>query len=133
MKRILCGIVLLAATAVLAQMGPGQSQPGQQPPSTPPTFPDDRQSPRTMPPDQRAPEPTPEASSSEQIEQHITQQFNADPKLAGTNLHAEADEASVVISGAVSTVAQHDLALQIARSYAGDRDVVDKIQVKQQT
>jgi len=133
MKHLLCGIVLLASTAMLAQMGPAQPQPGQQPPSTPPTFPNDQQTPRTMPPDQNEPAPTPEASSAAQIEQQITQQLNSDPKLSGSNLRAEADEASIVISGTVDTAEQHDLALEIARSHAGDRNVVDKIQVKQQT
>ena len=71
MKQILCGLVLLAGTA-FGQMGPGQPQPGQPPQSTPPTFPEGQQSPRqTMPPDQRAPAPTPEATSSEQVQQQI--------------------------------------------------------------
>jgi len=133
MKHIFCGIVVLASTVAVGQMGPAQSQPGQQPPSTPPTFPNDQQSPRTMPPDQNAPAPTPEAVSSEQIEQQITQQITADPKLEGTNLRAEVDEASIVVSGTVNTAEQHDLAMDIARSHAGDRNVVDKIKVKQQT
>src|SRR5262245_5537487 len=130
MKRTLFGIVLLASTVAVGQMGPAQSQPGQQPPSTPPTFPDDRQSPRTMPPDQKAPAPTPEA---EQVEQQITQQLTADPKLEGTNLRTDVDEASIILSGTVNTAEQHDLAMDIARSHAGDRNVVDKIKVKQQT
>lgn len=133
MKHILCGIVLLASTVALAQMGSAQPQPGQQPPGTPPTFPNDQQTPRTMPPDQNEPAPTPEGSSAAQIEQQITQQLSSDPKLAGTNLRAEADEASVVISGTVETAEQHDLALEIAHSHAGDRNVVDKIKIKQQT
>lgn len=133
MKHIFSGIVLLASTMALAQMGPAQPQPGQQPPSTPPTFPNDKEAPRTMPPDQNAPAPTPEATSSEQIEQQITQQFTADPKLEGANLRAQVDEASIVLSGTVNTAEQHDLAMQIARSHAGDRNVMDKIKIKQQT
>ena len=133
MKHIFSGIVLLASTMALAQMGPAQPQPGQQPPSTPPTFPNDKETPRTMPPDQKAPAPTPEAASSEQIEQQITQQFTADPKLEGANLRAQVDEAAIVLSGTVNTAEQHDLAMQIARSHAGDRNVMDKIKIKQQT
>ena len=134
MKHILCGIVLLAAALASAQVGPVQPQPGQQPPSTPPTFPEGRQSPRqTMPPDQQAPAPTPEAASSEQVQQEIMQQFGSDPALSGANLRAEVDEASIVVSGAVDTIEQHDMALRIAQSHAGDRNVVDKIKVKQQT
>lgn len=132
MKRLLCGLVFLAGTAALGQMGPGQPQPGQPPQSTPPTFPEGQQSPRhPMPPDQQAPSPTPEAASSDQIQQQITQQFSMEPKLAGMNLRADVDEASVVVSGIVDTVEQHDLALRIAQSNAGNRNVVDKIQVKE--
>jgi len=48
-------------------------------------------------------------------------------------LRAEVDEASVVVTGTVTTIAQRDLALRIAQSHAADRNVVDKIKVKQQT
>jgi len=134
MKQILCVLMLFVGTAVFGQMGPGQPQPGQPPQSTPPTFPEGQQSPpQTMPPDQRAPTPTPEATSSEQIQQQITQQLSNEPTLASANLHAEVDEASIVIAGAVDTVEQRDLAMSIARSHAGDRNVVDKIKIKQQT
>ena len=134
MKHLLYGVVLFAGTVALGQMGPGQPQPGQPPQSTPPTFPQGQQSPREqMPPDQRAPAPTPEATSSDQVQQQITQQFGTEPKLASANLRAEVDEASVVVTGTVTTVAQHDLALRIAQSHAADRNVVDKIKVKQQT
>lgn len=133
MKHILCGVVLLVSTVAIAQMGPAQPQPGQQPPSTPPTFPNDQQTPRAMPPDQNEPAPVPESSSAAQIEQQIRQQLNSEPKLAGMNLRAEVDEASIVISGTVETAEQHDLALEIARSHAGDRNVVDKIKITRQT
>ena len=134
MKHILCGLVLLAGTVAFSQMGPAQPQPGQPPQSTPPTFPEGQQSPRqTMPPDQRAPAPTPEATSSEQIQQQITQQFSTEPTLAGMNIRADVDEASIVIAGSVDTAEQRDLAMSIAKSHAGDRNVVDKIKIKQQT
>jgi BON domain len=133
MKHILCTIVLIAGTVAYGQMGPGQPQPGQPPQGTPPTFPEGgRQSPRQpMPPDQ--PAPTPEATSAEQIQQQITQQFSTEPTLSGTDLRADVDEASIVVSGTVDTVEQHDVALRIAQSHAGDRNVVDKIKVKRQT
>ena len=134
MKQILCVLMLFVGTAVFGQMGPAQPQPGQPPQSTPPTFPEGQQSPgQTMPPDQRAPAPTPEATSSEQIQQQITQQFSTEPKLAGMNIRADVDEASIVIAGTVDTAEQRELAMRIAKSHAGDRNVVDKIKVKQQT
>jgi len=39
----------------------------------------------------------------------------------------------VTLSGTVNTEQQHDLALRIAHSYAGDRKIVDKIELMQQT
>jgi hypothetical protein len=134
MKRPLCGLALLAGTIAFGQMGPGQPQPGQPPQGTPPTFPEGQQSPRRpTPPDQRTPEPTPEATSSEQVQQQITQQLSAEPTLASTNVRAEVDEASIVVSGTVDSAEQRELALRIARSHAGDRNVVDKIKIKQQS
>jgi BON domain len=132
MKHLLCSLVLLTGTVAFGQMGPGQPQPGQPPQSTPPTFPEGHKSPRQpMPPDQQAPAPTPEATSAEQIEEQITQQFSNEPTLASAGLRAEVDEASIVVSGTVDTAEQHDLALRIASSHAGDRNIVDKIKVKQ--
>ena len=130
MKHILCAFVLLAGTFAFAQVGPAQPQPGQSPQGTPPTFPEGRQTPRQpMPPDQ--PAPMPEAASAEQVQQQITQELTNEPTLATANLRAEVDEASIVVSGTVDTMEQHDMALQIARAHAGDRNVVDKIKIKQ--
>jgi len=134
MKHILCALVLFAGTLAFGQMGPALSQPGQQrgqpPQGTPPTFPEGRQSPRQpMPPDQQA--PTPETTSAEQVQQQITREFTNEPTLANANLRADVDEASIVVSGTVDNAEQHDMALQIARSHAGDRNVVDKITIKE--
>ena len=72
-------------------------------------------------------------SSSHQVEGRILDQLRAEPALARTNLDARVDDSSVVLTGTVDSPAQHDLALQIAQSNAGDRKIVDKIKVKQQT
>ena len=84
-----------------------------------------------MPPDTQA--PPPQTMSTERVEQQITQHLSSEPALASTNIDAKADENSVVLTGSVDTETQHDLAVRIAQSYAGDRKVVDKIKVRQQT
>jgi hypothetical protein len=124
-----CLVLLLAAFA---------QQQGQLPPSTSPqypttpTFPETGQTPRTqMPPDTQA--PPPEALSSEQVEQQITAHLRAEPALAKSDVDAKADEHSVVLTGIVDGEQQHDLAVRIAQSYAGERKIVDKIKVRQQT
>jgi len=71
--------------------------------------------------------------SSERVEQQITQHLSSEAALAKTNVDAKVDESSVVLTGSVDTETQHDLAVRIAQSYAGERKLVDKIKVRQQT
>jgi hypothetical protein len=121
MGRALCGFALLLATLAFAQQ---QAQPT--PSVTPPTsFPEVPQ----MPPDQKA--PPPQGLSALEVEQQIQKRFNTEPMLANTNLGVEADESSVTFTGTVESDLQHDLVLRIVRSYAGDRKLVDKVQVPQ--
>lgn len=81
-----------------------------------------------MPPDQEAP-PNDELSSA-QVEQQIQRGLNSEPKLENTNVSAKTDDRSVVLTGTVNTEKQHDVAMRIARSYAGKREIVDNIKLK---
>ncbi|PYV55435.1 MAG: hypothetical protein DMG96_38220 [Acidobacteria bacterium] len=132
MKYVLSCAVLFLATIVLAQQQ-GQPPPTTNPPyQTPPTFPEGRQAPgQQMPPDTQA--PPAQTMSSQRVEGQILDQLKAEPTLSGTNIDARVDNDSVVLTGSVDTLAQHDLAVQIAQSNAGNRRIVDKIKVKQQT
>jgi hypothetical protein len=65
--------------------------------------------------------PSRQALSTIEVEQQIQEHFNTEPALANTNLTVDADESSVVLRGAVEGDLQHDLALRIVQSYAGDR------------
>jgi hypothetical protein len=131
MKQIVFGLVLLLATAVLAQQ-PGQSSPTAPPQGTRPTFPEDRAPRQQMPPDQEAP-PQGQGLSTPEAQQQIQQGFNSEPMLRNSNVGVHVDENSVILTGTVDSEQQHDLALRIAQSYAGDRKIVDKIKVTQQT
>jgi glucose/arabinose dehydrogenase len=120
MRLATFGFALLLTTLAFAQQ---QAQP---PPSaTPPRFPEIPQ----MPPDQKA--PPPQGLSALEIQQQIQQHFNSEPTLANTNLAVEAAESSVVLTGTVDSDLQHDLALRIVQSYAGDRKLLDKVNVPQ--
>jgi hypothetical protein len=132
MKYVLSCAVLLLATIVVAQQQ-GQPPPTTNPPyQTPPTFPERRQTPgQQMPPDTHA--PPAQTMSSQKVEGQILQQLRAEPTLSGTNIDARVNDNSVVLSGNVDTLAQHDLAIQIAQSNASNRRIVDRIKVKQQT
>jgi hypothetical protein len=115
------GFALLLATLAFAQQ---QAQPT--PSVTPRTsFPEVPQ----MPPDQKA--PPPQGLTALEVEQEIEEHFNTEPTLANTNVGVEADESSVILTGTVKSELQHDLALRVVRSYAGDRKLVDKVQVPQ--
>jgi hypothetical protein len=125
MRYVLSCIVLFLATIVFAQQG--QPPPTTSPPyQTPPTFPEGRQTPREqMPPDTQA--PPPQTMSRERVEGQILKQLREEPSLSGTNIDARADDNSVVLTGSVDTMTQHDVAVRIAQSNAGNRKVVDRI------
>jgi BON domain len=131
MKYVLSCPVLLLATLVLAQQG--QPPPATNPPyQTPPTFPEGRQAHgQHMPPETQA--PPAETMSNQRVERQILDQLKAEPTLAGSNIDAQVDDSSVILTGSVDNMTQHDLAVRIAQSNAGDRKIVDKIKVKQQT
>ncbi len=84
-----------------------------------------------MPPDQE-PQPS-QGLSSVQVQQQIQQSLNSEAALANTNVSVKTDESAVVLTGTVDSEKQHDLAVRIAQSFAGDRQVVDKIKIRQQT
>ena len=131
MKQILLGLVLFVTTTVLAQQ-PGQPPATSPPQSTPPTFPEDRAPRQPMPPDQEAP-PQGQRLSTPEVQQQIQQGLNSEPMLRDSNVGIHVDENSVILTGNVDSEQQHDLALRIAQSYAGDRKIVDKIKVTQKT
>ena len=128
MKQMLFGLVLLLAPAMLAQQQ-GQRSPTSPPQTTPPTFPEDRAQRQQMPPDQEAPS---QGLSTPEVQQQIQQGLNSEPALRNSNVGLHVDENLVILTGTVDSEQQHDLALRIAQSYAGDRKIVDKIKITQE-
>ena len=119
---------LYASALLLASLGFAQQQ-GQRPPeSTPPTFPEERAPQSQMPPDQMA-----QPLSTTQVQEQIQDGLNSEPALSNSKVSVKTSEKSVVLSGTVDSETQHELALRIAQAYAGDRKIVDKIKVQQQT
>ena len=132
-QQLLCLTLLLASLGFAQQQGqPGMQQP---PHGTPPTFPEGQQVPgeppnRPLPPDEAA--PAPRAMSTPEVQQQISKHLSSEPALAQSNLKARVSNNSVVLTGN-ATEKQHDLAVRIAQSYAGERKIVDKIKLRQQT
>ncbi len=123
----------LALSLTTLSFGQQSGQPPVSPPyGTPPTFPEGRQAPtQPLPPNQEAP-PSRKLSSTE-ARQQIAEHLNSEPTLSNAHVGVKVDQRSVELKGTVSTEEQHDLALRIAQSYAGDRKIVDKIKLPQQT
>jgi osmotically-inducible protein OsmY len=71
--------------------------------------------------------------SSPRVEGLIVDKLREEPRLSGTNVDARVENNSVVLTGSVETVEQHDLAVHIAQANAGDRNIVDRINIKQRT
>ena len=128
MKLTFLGLTLLLAVSVFAQQ---QGQyPSEPPQATPPTFPEGKPAPeRPMPPDQQ----DEHGLSATEAQEQIQQKMSTEPGLRDNAIEVRVDDTSVTLTGAVSSEDQHDLALRIAKSYAGDRDIIDKIKIKQQT
>jgi hyperosmotically inducible periplasmic protein len=125
MKRMLWGLALAFVTSAFAQ----QQSPTNPPPyTTPPTFPEGRTQ-QQMPPDTKAPPPS-ETLSTAQVQRQIQEKLSAEPALANMNVGVKTTDKSVTLTGSVDTERQHDLALRIAQSYAGDRKVVDKLKIQ---
>jgi BON domain len=132
MKYVLSCVLMFLGVSVLAQQSQPPPPTTNPPYETPPTFPEGQQTPRgQMPPDTQA--PPPEAMPSQRVEGQIVDQLRAEPTLSGTNVDAKVNDNSVVLTGTVDTVEQRDLAIRIAQANAGDRNIVDRITVKQRT
>jgi len=123
MNFAVCALAFFLITS-FAQQQP--QTPSTFPPyTTPPTFPEGQQ----MPPDKKAP-PQRRLTSTE-VEQEINDHLASEPTLATAKVNTKVEAQSVELTGRVDTEAQHNLAVRIAKSYSGDRQVVDKIRVKQ--
>jgi BON domain-containing protein len=119
-RAMLCSLSLVFSASAL----------GRQPPSRP-ARPDEHSGPHQvqaspknkMPPENASPRRMPAA----RVEQEIQKRIKSNPAMATANVTARVDEDSVVLSGTVDSSRQHDLALLIAHSWAGQRKIVDQI------
>lgn len=128
MRYILAVLGVLLLVTLSSAQNQRQQLPNSPPYSTPSTFPSNsQQSPQEMPPDQNAP-----PMSTAEVKEQIQARLISDPALSNTTVDVMADETSVALVGSVDTEKQRTIAIRIARAYAGDRKVIDKIGVRQQ-
>src|SRR5262245_41918352 len=124
--------------ALFPLQGLAQATNPQEVPGTPPTFPSDRTAPgqtgpdtrlpsdpSSMPPDTKAPAP-----SSRQVQAQIEQALSKEPDLATSDIRVMVDKKTVTLFGTVDDSNGRTRALGIAQSYAGERQVLDKLKLK---
>jgi osmotically-inducible protein OsmY len=116
MRYFLCWLLLMVGALAFAQ---------QQPPSQTPRGEIPRQQ---MPPDTRA--PAQQQMPSADVAQQIQDKLNTEPGLAKQNVKANVNDTAVILTGTVDNEQQHQMAVRIAESYAGGREVLDRIEVK---
>ena len=124
--------ILALSVGLLAQE---QSRPpmDEQPPvPNPPAYPEDmdpgvRPVPPNMPPDTSAP---PRELTSQEAELEIQAKLDSEPSLRNNQLKVEVSEDEVVVSGSTDSEAERDVAIRIAESYAGERPVVNKVEIR---
>ncbi len=126
MRHIVCALLLLVGVVAFAQQ---PRQPGPPAGSTPPTFPQEKNPSKQMPPDTVAPSPSAQPTSGE-VQQQINKKLSEEPELKSSTVRFDVDDQSVVVGGTVADEQQHQLALRLARSYAGDRKIVDYVKVQ---
>jgi osmotically-inducible protein OsmY len=68
--------------------------------------------------------------STAEVQQQIQQHLDSEPLLRSADIRARAQEDSVALTGTVDNESQHELALRITQSYAGERKIIDKIKVR---
>lgn len=78
-----------------------------------------------MPPDTKAPAP-----SSREVQQQIEQALSKEPDLQTIDVRVVVEKKTVTLAGTVDNPNQRTVALRIAQSYAGDRQVIDKLKLK---
>jgi hypothetical protein len=129
MKRMVLGSLLLFIASAMAQpQGNPQSDPP--PYSTPSTFPQAPDSTGQMPPDTKA--PPPKQLSAAEIQDQIQNKLDSEPALNTNDLKATVDDTSAALDGTVQNEQQHALAIRIAQSYAGERRIIDNIEIERE-
>jgi len=92
-------------------------------------------SPRPQLPDESAPDskaPHQKKISTREVEEKLRKGF--DPKnaaYAGSNIQAAVNDQSVTLTGTVTSEGQREMAVQLAKAYADNRQIVDHLVVQQ--
>jgi osmotically-inducible protein OsmY len=116
-----CALALALTGTVFAQQ--------QSPPlaGTPPTVAQERTLER-----QTAPETAAQSSgelTTPEVQRLIHDGLSSEPALADASVNVNTDDRAIVLMGSVGNETQHEVALRIAQSFTGGRQIVDKIKM----
>ena len=120
MGRMLFGLVLGLTGLGFARQSPP-------PEGTPPTVAQEQTVERQTAPERA--EQSSEALTTPEVQQLIRDGLSSEPALADTSVRVRTDDRAIVLMGSVGSDKQHELALRIAQSFTGSRQIVDKITI----
>jgi osmotically-inducible protein OsmY len=64
-----------------------------------------------------------------EVQQLIRDGLSSESALAGASVSVKTDDRAIMLMGNVASEKQHEIALRIAQSFTGGRQIVDKIRV----
>ncbi|MGE5325089.1 MAG: BON domain-containing protein [Actinomycetota bacterium] len=103
---------------------------GQQPMDIPGQAPRSHDPGNVNAPDTR--KPSKHESSSKDVQEAIQKALdNKNPAYRGSDIKTTVDDQDITLTGSVTGIVQHEMALQIARAYADSRRIVDKLVIQQ--
>jgi len=56
---------------------------------------------------------------------------NKNAAYAGSKIQAVVDDQSITLNGTVTSESQHEMAMQLAKAYSGDRRIIDRLVIQQ--
>jgi BON domain len=116
--RILSFLVICAAIASAQQPMP---LPGQIP----------RGNPRIDPNEPETKKPKEHQSSSKDVAEKLQKALDSkNAAYRGSNIQSSVDDRTITLTGSVTSSMQRDMALQLARAYGEDRQIVDKLVIQ---
>lgn len=107
---------------------PDPTAPTTQQPAPPPQAQQPKGQSPTVPQGE-APLPSSNVSDSSSLQQQLDQAYQSEPSLNGSKINVEVSDSQVHLTGSVPTNKDKITAERIAKSYAGNRKVVDKMSV----
>lgn len=107
---------------------PDPTAPTSQQPAPPPQAQQPKGQSPTVPQGE-APLPSSNVSDSASLQQQLDQAYQSEPSLNGSRINVAVSDSQVQLSGSVPTNKDKITAERIAKSYAGNRKVVDKVTI----